>query len=61
MPLCVRCGEMNAAHYVRLDTSGVICTPCLVEEVHDLRERVSELSDALAATAAIMGGCVAAN
>ena len=61
MPLCIRCGETNAAHYVRLDTSGVICTPCLIEEVHDLRERVEQLTDALVATTALKGAASAAH
>jgi hypothetical protein len=42
---CVRCGDLAASHYVRLDTSGHVCVACLIEEVHDMRERVAVLEE----------------
>ena len=44
---CVRCGDSNASHYVRLDTTGQVCVPCLIEELHDLREKVETLRETL--------------
>lgn len=53
---CVRCGDSSAAHYVRLDTTGHVCVPCLIEELHDLREKCSTLEETLDAERAMNGG-----
>lgn len=44
---CVRCGDDRDGRYVRLDTVGLICVPCLIEEIHELREQVAELQETI--------------